>query len=59
MRRRSFLSLIAAGPLVRATPGPVRLHIGNYGMQNLPIDEALRTIADIGYDGAELCLIAG
>lgn len=40
-------------------PGPVRLSIGNYGMQGLPVDRALAAIAEIGYDGAELCLMAG
>lgn len=40
-------------------PGPVRLSIGNYGMQGLSVDRALAAIAEIGYDGAELCLMAG
>lgn len=33
----------------------LRLQIGNYGMQPMSVDDALRSIREIGYDGAELC----
>ena len=42
-----------------ATRGAVQLHVGNYGLQALGVDEALARIREIGYDGAELCLMAG
>lgn len=48
-RRTMLMGLAAAGR------GPIRLHIGNYGMQSTPVDEALAVIRRIGYDGAELC----
>jgi sugar phosphate isomerase/epimerase len=52
--RRSLLLLAGA-------PGGagVRLAIGTYGMQMLEVDRALHEIHAIGYDGAELCLMAG
>lgn len=53
MTRRGLL-LLAARPR-----GPVRLSIGTYGLQALDPDRALAEIAAIGYDGAELCLMAG
>ena len=49
----------AAMPLWPAKIGPVSLSIGNYGMPMLPVDRALEIIRGIGYDGAELCLMAG
>jgi sugar phosphate isomerase/epimerase len=55
VKRRCFL---AALPLL-AKGGPVKLYVGNYGMQTLPVDRALSEIKAIGYDGAELCLMAG
>ena len=53
MRRRDLLWLAAAGR------SAVRLHLGTYGMQALPVDRALNLIRETGYDGAELCLMAG
>jgi len=58
MRRRIFLPVFVT-PLVRASQKGVRLSLGNYGMQGLSVDRALALIAGIGYDGAELCLMAG
>lgn len=59
MRRREWLAAAAAAPLAAAGKGPVKLHIGTYGMQPLEVDRALALIREIGYDGAELCLMAG
>lgn len=58
MRRRGFLPL-AIAPLLHAKDGAVRLSIGNYGMQDMEIDRALSSIREIGYDGAEICLMPG
>ena len=54
MNRRTLLFALAARP-----PSAIRLHIGNYGMQTMTVDEALATIRRIGYDGAELCSMPG
>ncbi len=58
-RRREFLASGASTLLAAAAPVEVRLHLGNYGMQAMPVDKALGAIRQIGYDGAELCLMAG
>jgi sugar phosphate isomerase/epimerase len=58
VRRRGFLPLLM-GPLVAAKNSAVKLYVGNYGMQTLEVDRALASIREIGYDGAELCLMAG
>ncbi len=58
MTRGQFFA-IAGAPLSAAKRGAVQLSIGNYGMQTLDPDRALATIREIGYDGAELCLMAG
>ena len=42
-----------------ASGDPVRLSLGTYGMQEFGVDRALAGIGEIGYDGAELCLMAG
>jgi sugar phosphate isomerase/epimerase len=47
---------------VMAAPGdgsPIGFAIGTYGMKTMKTDDAVRTIAKIGYDGVELCFIAG
>lgn len=59
MRRREWLALAASAPLAGTSKGPVKLHIGTYGMQPLEVDRAIATIREIGYDGAELCLMPG
>jgi sugar phosphate isomerase/epimerase len=56
--RRSLLSA-AALPLFAAKRAAIKLSIGTYGMQTLEVDRALSEIRTIGYDGAELCLMAG
>jgi len=53
MLRRSLL-----GALFLKVPN-VKLMIGNYGMQTLEIDAALAAMREIGYEGAELCLMPG
>jgi sugar phosphate isomerase/epimerase len=59
MTRRSLLASLPAAALT-AAPGPVvGFAGGTYGMKTMKTDEALRTLAGIGYDGVELCAIAG
>ena len=53
MTRRGLLSLVAA------SESGVRLAVGTYGMQGIAVDRALGSIREMGYDGAELCLMAG
>jgi inosose dehydratase len=53
-------SLAVAAVLGAAPKSPViGLAAGTYGMKTLSPQEALRTIAEIGYDGVEPCLITG
>lgn len=58
MTRREWLC-VATAPAAFAKAPKVRLSLGNYGMQGMLVDAALATIQRIGYDGAELCLMAG
>lgn len=55
MTRRDLLALAAAA----VSRTGVRLSIGTYGMQGLEVDRALAVIQEIGFDGAELCLMPG
>lgn len=59
--RRAMLQLLAAAAAHSATPkGPVvGFATGTYGMKTLSTQQALRAIAEIGYDGVEPCLISG
>ena len=57
--RRVVLQTFAVALPAAARTTAIRLQIGNYGMQALEVDRALALIREIGYDGAELCLIAG
>lgn len=59
LSRRDCLALITAAPLAAASRGPVKLHLGTYGMQSLELDRAIAAIRQIGYDGVELCLMPG
>jgi sugar phosphate isomerase/epimerase len=52
VRRRGFL-------LLAAPAKAVRLSVGTYGLQAMEVERALAAIGQIGYDGAELCLMAG
>jgi sugar phosphate isomerase/epimerase len=58
VNRRGFLSLVAM-PVLRAADHTIGLNTGTYGMKSMKTADALHTISDIGYDGVELCLIAG
>jgi inosose dehydratase len=58
--RRSFLSAMAAAPLAAAPPrNTIGLAFGTYAMKALTAGAALQAIRDIGYDGVELCAMAG
>lgn len=62
--RRAFLKTaalaLAAGPL-RATEDDdgCQLAIGTYGLQSLPLADAIRLIADTGYDALEITSFEG
>jgi sugar phosphate isomerase/epimerase len=65
MTRRDAMALLAAVPVAAWAanlPQPaaaVSLGFSLYGMKNIPVIEAIRTCAAIGYDGVELCLFPG
>ena len=65
--RRTFLKA-AVGAAVCSHKGPfatarelasaaVTFSFGTYGMKSLPVEQALRTIADVGYDGVEIAVM--
>jgi sugar phosphate isomerase/epimerase len=56
--RRNFLPAVGL-PLLAAKEASIKLSVGTYGMQTLEVDRALAEIRTIGYQGAELCLMAG
>jgi len=65
MRRRDALLSMAGGiaAAVRASTAQAasqtpRLAIGNYGMKSLPLEEAIRQVAAIGFGGFECCAVA-
>src|ERR1051326_7212328 len=59
--RRTLLQSCMA-PAVMAAANkipPIGLATGTYGMKTMSTAEALKTLAAIGYDGVQLCFIAG
>jgi sugar phosphate isomerase/epimerase len=65
MRRRDALLTMAGGvaaavraPAEEPAPKTPRLAIGNYGMKSLPLEEAIRQIAAIGFGAFECCAVA-
>ena len=61
--RRAFLKTAAlaavASPLRAAEAGGCKLAIGTYGLQSLPLADAIRLIADTGYDALEITSFDG
>ena len=59
--RRSMLQSLAAAAVLGAAPKRpvIGFATGTYGMKTLSTQEALRAIAEIGFDGVEPCLITG
>src|SRR4051812_18935559 len=70
MSRRDFSRLVVGAGLAALASRPlfaaggeagsnVSLSIGTYGMKNLATTESLRLIKETGYDGVQLCVMAG
>ena len=59
-RRDLIVGALAAfaGDLRGASPS-VEFIFGTYGMKSLPVPDALKVTAEAGYDGIELCVMAG
>jgi inosose dehydratase len=60
-RRNLLLQSCLAPAVLRAakTDPEIGFATGTYGMKTMSTADALRTLAEIGYDGVELCFISG
>ena len=64
--RRTFLGATASGALASLTrskparadnkPAGVTFSFGTYGMKSMKTEDAIRTVAEVGYDGIELAV---
>jgi sugar phosphate isomerase/epimerase len=62
MHRRHFLLALTAAtfaPRAWSAEAPLQLGFSLYGMKTVPLDEALKTCAEIGYQNVELALNPG
>jgi sugar phosphate isomerase/epimerase len=61
MTRRSIVAAMASAPLLHAMAAKksVFFGYGTYGMRTLAARRALQLIANIGYEGVELCIMPG
>jgi sugar phosphate isomerase/epimerase len=62
MNRRVFIQSVAAGSgAVWAATGPatIGLGLGNYGLKSYKPVDAIKFVAEVGYDSFELCLMPG
>src|SRR4051794_10479543 len=66
MRRAAATLVAAAAPASRLTwaaspvsRDPCSLSIGTYGLKGVPLERAIRLVAETGYDGIELAVQPG